>query len=305
MQKSRGAEGILWDALTFGRKAARRSARVAIIATLAMLANSRVAHADPTPRSYVGNFLGYNAEPADYFSLQGSESSGLTAASGYLEKRISLESSISIFGGAQRYDGLGGNGWNNIEISYKHIILDLRDQELLLSLAPSLEIPVGDPSVSETHPRGGLDFLYEKGFAGLPESLAPLRAFAMEGDFYWDSKLSGARDDLIFTNAELEYSIEYLNENVMHVTSNDFFRYLTPHIDFDYAQYFSAHRNTSYPDFELTPAVAWLNSTFEVNLGTQIALNPASSSTGSVGFVWLVGVSLDQIWKGFGWTPFH
>ena len=276
-----------------------------MIASLALLAHSHVAEADPPPRNYVGNFLGYNAEPSDYFSLQGQESSGLTAVSGYLEKRLSPESSISIFGGMEQYIGLGGNGWNNIELSYKHIVLDLREYEVLFSVAPSLEIPVGNPEVAETHPRGGADFLYEKGFAELPDSLAPLRAFALEGDFYWDSKLTGARDDLIYTNAELEYSIEYLDENVIHVTTNEFLRYLTPHLDFDYAQYFSAHRNSPHPYFALTPAIAWLNPTFEVNLGVQVAMNPASSGSGSVAFVWLVGVSLDQIWKGFGWTPFR
>jgi len=260
----------------------------------------------PPERNFVGNFLGYNAEPANYFSVQGHESSGNSSVSGYLEKMVSPTSSLSLFGGSQRYSGeFGGNGLSDLELSYKQVVLDFRKVEFLFSVAPSLEIPSGDPSVAETHPRAGADFLYEKGFGELPESLAPLRALALEGDFYWDSKLTGARDDLIFTNAELEYSIEYLDANVLHVTANNFVRYLTPHLDFEYAQYLSAHRNTSAPDFELTPALAWLNNVFEVNLGIQIAMNRSSSSTGSVGFVWLVGVSLDAVWPPFAWMPFH
>ena len=82
-------------------------------------------------------------------------------------------------------------------------------------------------------------------------------------------------------------------------------RNFTPHLDFDYAQYLSAHNNSSAPDLELTPAIAWMNDTFEVNLGVQIALNRSSSRTGAVAFVWLLGVSYDQLVPALGWNPFQ
>jgi hypothetical protein len=258
-------------------------------------------------RAFVGNFLGYGAEPSDYVSIQGTTSRGSSSGSMYLEKTVSPSSSISLFGGLQSYTGREERaGWNDLELSYKYAVVDLKELEFMFSIAPSLEIPTGDPSIgAETHPRAGSDFLYQKGFGDLPASIAPLRALAIEGDFYWDSKVTGARDDLIFTTVELEYSIDYLEANVLHHKSDSFTRHLTPHIDFEYSQYFSAHRNTSAPDFELTPAMAWLNGFLEVNLGLQIGMNASSSSTGSVGFVWLVGVDLEQLWPPFGWTPFN
>jgi hypothetical protein len=67
-------------------------------------------------------------------------------------------------------------------------------------------------------------------------------------------------------------------------------RNLTPHLDFDYAQYLSAHRNTSAPDFELTPAAAWLNPIFEANVGVRVGIKHSSSTNGAVAPVWLVGV---------------
>jgi len=82
-------------------------------------------------------------------------------------------------------------------------------------------------------------------------------------------------------------------------------RGFNPHLDFDYDQYTIAHRNISSPVFYLVPAIAWLSSVFEINLGAEIALNRGSSSDGSVAFVWLVGVSLDDIAPGAKWTPFH
>jgi hypothetical protein len=283
-----------------------RPALAIIFAAAAFLATSSNAAADMPDRIYVGNFLGYNAEPANYASVQGQVSSGTTTASGYFEKTVSPDSSLSLFGGLEQYTGQesGDGGWQNLELSYKHVVVDWREHELMLSLAPSLEIPVGDSSAAETHPRGGADFLYLKGFGDLPESVAPLRALAIEGDFYWDSKLSGARDDLMYTTAEIEYSIDYLDANVIHVTTDNFLRHLTPHLDFEWAQYFSYHRNISQPDFELTPAVAWLNGVYEVNLGAQIAMNRSSASTGTVSFVWLLGVSLDNV-PPFSWNMFH
>ena len=48
-----------------------------------------------------------------------------------------------------------------------------------------------------------------------------------------------------------------------------------------------------------------MNDTFEVNLGVQVALNRASSGTGAVAFVWLLGVSYDQLVPALGWKLFQ
>ena len=138
----------------------------------------------------------------------------------------------------------------------------------------------------------------------MPDSLRMLRPLGVEGDFGWESKVTGARDDLVSADLELEYSLHYLDANVAAGSVPRALRELTPHLDFDYAQYLSAHRNSSPPDFELTPAIAWLNATFELNLGVQVALNRASSGTGAVAFVWLLGVSYDQLFPALGWNPF-
>jgi hypothetical protein len=131
-----------------------------------------------------------------------------------------------------------------------------------------------------------------------------LRPAGIEGDAGWESKVTGARDDLLSADLELEYSLNYLDANVAGGSVPYALRDLTPHLDFDYAQYLSAHRNSSQPDFELTPGIAWLNSTFEINLGVQVALNRASSGSGAVAFVWLLGVSYDQLVPALGWNLF-
>jgi len=268
-----------------------------------------IAHADPPPRLFVGNFIGNDATVENYLSVSGGVDRAQNFESLYLEKTISPCSSFSLFAGYQRLEQEGEDaslsGFTNLGLGYKHLLLTLPANEFVLTINPTLELPVGDKRVSETHTRAGGDVLFQKGFGDFPESLGILRPAAIEGDAGFESKVTGARDDLLNADLELEYSLDYLDANVAPGSVPRALRNLTPHLDFDYAQYLSAHNNSSAPDLELTPAIAWMNNIFEVNLGVQVALNHASSGTGAVAFVWLLGVSYDQLVPALGWTPFQ
>jgi hypothetical protein len=274
----------------------------------AILLCASAARADLPQRSLVGNFIGYDANPENYLSISGSLDRAQNGESLYLEKTISRDSSFSLFAGYQRLEQEGETttGFTNLSLAYKHVLISIPEHEFMLSLAPEAELPVGNRTVgSESHARAGFDLIFAKGLGDVADSIAILRPAALEGDIGWEGKVTGARDDLVSANGEIEYSLGYLDENVASFSVTHALRNLTPHLDFDYAQYMDAHRNSTAPDFELTPGVAWLNSTFEINLGVQVALNHASSSSGAVGFVWLLGVSFDQIVPALGWTPFH
>jgi hypothetical protein len=269
---------------------------------------AKAARADPTPRSYVGDFIGNDATPENYLSVSGGVDRVQNFDSLYLEKTISPASSFSIFVGYQRFEvEQKPTMSSNFGLGYKRVLLSMPSKEFLFTISPEIELPLGNRSQgSESHPRAGFDLLFQKGFGELPDSLRLLRPAALEGGWGWESKVTGTRDDLTSADLELEYSLAYLDANVARDSVPHALRDLAPHLDFDYAQYLSAHRNSSAPDFELTPAIAWLNSTFEINLGVQVALNRAASSdSGAIAFVWLLGVSYDQIVPALGWTPFH
>lgn len=290
------------------RRTYTKAAFAAFASTILLCAP--LAHADPTPRSFVGNFIGNDATVENYLSLSGGVDRAQNFESLYLEKTISPKSSFSLFVGYQRLEQEGeepsASGFSNLGLAYKRVLISIPRHEFVFTISPSLELPVGDRNVgSESHPRVGGDLLFQKGFGDLPDSLRMLQPVGVEGDAGWESKVTGARDDLVSANLELEYSLRYLDANVAAGCVPRALRELTPHLDFDYAQYLSAHRNSSQPDFELTPAIAWMNDTFELNLGVQVALNRASSGTGAVAFVWLMGVSYDQLAPVLGWTPFH
>jgi len=283
--------------------------RIALISSAtSMLLCATSARADLAPRDFVGNFIGYDATPENYFSVSGSVDRAQNSESLYLEKTISPQSSFSLFAGYQRLEQEGEitTGFSNLDLAYKHVLIGLPRHEFVLSISPTVELPVGSRSVgSESHPRAGSDLLFQKGFGDLPDSLRMLRPAAVEGDAGWQSKVTGARDDLVSADLELEYSLACLDANLAGQSVPRALRNFTPNIDFDYAQYLSAHRNSAAPDFELTPAIAWLNSTVEINLGVQVALNRAASGSGAVAFVWLLGVSCDRLAPALGWTPFH
>jgi len=282
---------------------------VAIVCATSILLCASPARADSTPRSFVGNFIGNDATVENYLSVSGGVDRTQNFESLYLEKTISANSSFSLFVGYQRVEQEGEDapisGFSNLGLGYKHLLLSLPANEFVLTINPTLELPVGDSRVSETHPRAGGDMLFQKGFGDLPEALAMLRPAGIEGDAGFDSKVTGARDDLLNANLELEYSLGYLDANAVAGSVPMLLRNLTPHLDFDYAQYLSAHNNSSAPDFELPPQIAWMNDIFEVNLGVQVALNHASSSTGAVAFVWLLGVSYDQLIPALGRNLFQ
>ena len=280
----------------------------ALLVVAAILTTASDAFADGFQRTFVGNFIGYSADPVNYFSVSGASSSADTSASFYLEKMLPPNSSVSLLGGIRRLSVDTGpeTGWDNISISYKQVIASMRTHEFAFALNPFLELPTGTTKTgAESHARWGIELLSEKGFADLPEFLRELRPAAVEGDVAWETKVTGTRDDLVSADAEIEYSFDYFDRYTCAGCVGEKLRGFNPHLDFDYDQHTSAHRNISSPVFYMVSAIAWLNSTFEINLGAKIALNRGSSSDGSVGFVWLVGVSLDHIVPGVTWTLYH
>ena len=289
----------------------RSLAALILLVTPASIAPRPALAASPSaaPRWFVGNFIGNDATVENYLSVSGGVDRTQNFESLYLEKTISTDASLSLFVGYQRLEQQGEdaaiNGFSNLGLGYKHFLLTLPAHEFLLTINPSLELPVGDRRVSETHTRAGGDVLFQKGFGDLPETFGWLRPAGIEGDAGFESKVTGARDDLLNADLELEYSLGYLDANVAANSVPRLMRNFTPHLDFDYAQYLSAHNNSSAPDLELTPGIAWMNETFEVNLGAQIALNHASSKTGAIAFVWLLGVSYDQLVPALGWNLFR
>jgi hypothetical protein len=284
------------------------SAATILAAFVSFLLSAGPAGATAAPRYSISNFTGGNATPLNYFEVSGGVDRTQNFESLYLEKTISSLSSFSLFAGYQRYEQQGEtravSGFTNIGLAYKHVLLFLPQNEFTFSISPTLELPVGSRNVGEeSHPRAGGEVLFEQGLVKLPDSLRTLRPGYIEGDAGWESKVTGARDDQLYADLTVGYSLDHLDEDLVRSLPH-LVRDLSPYLDFSYAQYLSAHRNSSAPDFELIPAVSWMNDIYEIDLGVEIPVNGAASSTGAVSFVWALGVSYDQLVPALGWNPF-
>jgi hypothetical protein len=137
-----------------------QSRLAAIVCATSFLMCAASAHADPTPRSFVGNFIGNDATVENYLTVSGSYDRAQNAESLYLEKTISPKSSFSIFVGYQRLEQegeqTGASGFSNLGLAYKRVLITLPRHEFVFTVNPSLEVPVGSSSVgSESHPRAG------------------------------------------------------------------------------------------------------------------------------------------------------
>lgn len=259
------------------------------------------------PRYSIGNFTGGSASPLNYLEISGGVDRTQNFESLYLEKTVSPDASFSLFAGYQRYEQQGDteavSGFTNLGLTYKHVVFAI-PEEFTLSVSPMLELPVGSRGIGEeSHPRAGGDVLFEQGFIKLPDSMRSLRPVYIEGDAGWDSKVTGARDDQVWSDLTVGYSFEYLDASVAPSMPR-LFRQLSPYLEFSYAQYLSAHRNSSSPSFDLTPAISWLNDTYEIDLGVEVPVNGSTSSTGAVSFVWALGVNYDQLVPALGWNLF-
>ena len=74
---------------------------------VAILLSASATRADLPQRALVGNFIGYDALPENYFSISGSVDRTQNGESLYLEKTISPDSSFSLFAGYQRLEQEG------------------------------------------------------------------------------------------------------------------------------------------------------------------------------------------------------
>jgi hypothetical protein len=111
---------------------------------------------------------------------------------------------------------------------------------------------------------------------------------------------SGAANSDVFSNLELEYSLEYLDNFVERLDVGRPWIDFVPYVQFNYAQSFIASRLTTSPDFRLTSRLAYLGDYCELSLGTQIALNNAASNGDHVAMRGLVEIFYDNIFPDLG-----
>ncbi len=162
-----------------------------------------IARADPSPRLFVGNFIGNDATVENYLSISGGARSRCrTPSPSYLEKAISPESSFSLFGRlpAPRA-GRRGRESQRMEQSRSRL------QAPLLPLPATNSVPTLIPTSScrlATAMSAEISYSRRRRSCSLKRVRRPAR-FARgccgprpsRATCGFDSKVTGARDDLL------------------------------------------------------------------------------------------------------------
>lgn len=252
---------------------------------------------DATPDNELELAPGWNRESgASDFNFEGS-----------LEKQITRNISIEI---GQAYDSVSrsrehsSEGWDGVEIMPKWMFFSSAEHETVFAIAADLFPSSGDPSAgAETHSRGGPRLMWEKGMGDLPDTLQWLRPIAIQNDMAYLPTWGGPQADEFVFNVALSYSLQYLADSGQALPMSLVTDGLSPFVEFNYDQVAIGRRENTPPDLRVTPGLAYMYGSYQISVGTQVALNQTASHNVQAAVLTLLVIDLDEIIPGAGWMP--
>ena len=182
---------------------------------------------------------------------------------------------ISFAGGY--IDTPSGKGFDNLEITPVAEVIRDPDREFILSAGMGIDIGgSGDKAVADPFTTYTPEILFGKGFGDLPDSMALLRPFAVTGTLgYAFSGTAGASTSVEWAGA-LEYSLQYLQNNVRDQGFSNFVAHLTPLVEFSMESPTNMGGGTTTGT--INPGLLW-SGQYE-QLGVE-AIIPVNRTTGS------------------------
>jgi hypothetical protein len=208
----------------------------------------------------------------------------------------------------------GGNrtsGAGNPEFSAKYVSLRSPEHEGIFSVGLGVEPGgVGPKRVAERVTTISPTLFFGKGFGDLPDSLAYLKPFSINGQFNVNNpanRTTGSGDDKEHNPTTLDYgvaviySVPYLQSFVKDVGLGAPFDRMFPIVEFNFTT------NASKPDRGQTaafanPGLIWVGRYVELGLEAKLPLNNVSGK--NAGVRGLIHIFIDDLWPNvFTWTP--
>jgi hypothetical protein len=279
-----------------------------LIAFAMLLPGTASAHGVVGDRLFLSPIVGNDAFPDNALTLSARRSNYEFSLLPSLEKQLSDYSSLLIIGGWNDVESKpGAKGMSDLTIYFRQSALISVPHELELTVSPLLVVPTGNRRVAdEGYTHLGVEALLAKGMGDLPDArpFKYLRPFALQAEAGYAGRVQGPVNSDDFANLEIEYSLEYLDRFVERDIVPYALLSTVPYLEFDYSQSFIASRLTTSPDFRLTPGLAYMGQTFELSVGSQIALNGACANGDRVAVLGLVEIFYDDIYPALSWKPF-
>src|SRR5262249_47528492 len=135
-----------------------------------------------------------------------------------LEKKLSDDLSLTLDSAWRDVNPKGGpqaTGADNLGITLKYAFFKNEPHEAIVSAAVESTAPTGVGAVGAEPDWAFKPFLlYGKGAGDLPDALAYLRPFAVQGDAGFEVSLDHGRTTVFENNVAIQYSIPYLQQSV-------------------------------------------------------------------------------------------
>ena len=236
--------------------------------------------------------------------IRGSEGREMSFGFG-VEKLIAQNLEIEIGGEwdqiwPQQRPSAGGFG--NVDFGLKYLFL--REGQFQFAVGPTVSFPTNTRIAGEDmQPFAGVDFLWGGRLTGLPHTgwAEYLKAVEIQGDLGYSRSVGAAADDEFHFDPVIDYSFPYLayvdGAKVPWPTCN---LYVFTELNLEH----TLRGNGEGPLIFLTPGIAYATRTYQLNAGTQIALNHPTSRHERIGVVGSILIFLDELSPVFAWTPF-
>ncbi len=222
-----------------------------------------------------------------------------------------------LFGESRIYRHQDSNkfaGYDNLELGLKWQAYQNDAHEFVLSPALFVTVPTGSEQVVQREATLRPAIAYGKGFGDLPS--AWLRPLAIQGDFAYETSLSGERWRQLNVDSVLMYSIPYLNRwvrdadagySLEHNLRSGFSRgallgNLFPFIEFNAS--IAVDGMPGGTSSTLRPGLLWMGKYVQISLAADIPIQGPAIADRHTGACIMVDWFLDEIFPWFGWTPF-
>jgi hypothetical protein len=229
-------------------------------------------------------------------------------------KRLSLDFALSVGWDYLFEEPRGENrtfGAGNPEFLAKYVTLRSPEHEGIFSVGLGVEAGgVGSQRVAERVTTISPALFFGKGFGDLPDSLAYLKPFSINGQFNVNNpanRTTGSGDEKEHNPTTLDYgvaviySIPYLQSFVKDVGVGAPFDRMFPIVEFNFTT------NASKPNSGQTtafanPGLIWVGRYVELGLEAKLPLNNVSGK--NAGINGLIHIFIDDLWPNIvTWTP--
>lgn len=191
-------------------------------------------------------------------------------------------------------------GWSNLTLTAKYELWENAEHEAIFSIGLAADLggtgsrAVGRDSFTTLSPR----FLFGKGFGDLPDSVWALRPFALTGVLEQSFPLSSQSPNAFNYGFALEYSLQYLQQNVRDIGLPEPFKNMIPLVEFA----FSTPENRAGAGLTtgtINPGVLWETDYFQIGAEANIPVNGRSGA--HVGVTVQMWIYIDDIFpRTFG-----